>query len=867
MQKYNPHDFENKHYNNWVECSYFASEDNSKKEPFSIILPPPNVTGVLHMGHALTVTIEDIIVRFKRMQGYNVTWVPGTDHAGIATQMVVERELLKEGVSRHQLGREKFLEKVWQTSNKHHDIIINQLKKLGVSLDWDRERFSLDENFNKAVNAVFIELYNKGLVYRSEKLISWCTRCGTALSDLEVSSSLSKSKLYYIKYYLKDSKTEFVVVATTRPETLLGDTAVAVNPNDLRYKNFHNKKVIIPFVNREVPVILDDYVDTSFGTGCLKITPSHDFNDYEIAKKLNLNFVTVINKEGLITEVGLSYKGLTVQEARNKIIKDLEDGNLLVKIEDYENNLSKCSRCDELIEPLLSKQWFIKMDSMAKKAIDAVKNANIKFYPENWWEQTYYNWLENIRDWCVSRQLWWGHRIPVWYCKTCSQVFITDKNPGYCKCGSYEIEQETDVLDTWFSAALWPFVAFGWPVKTKALNTFYPNSLMETGFDIIFFWVARMIMLGLEFMDDVPFKHVLFHAMIRDEKGQKMSKTRGNVIDPLEIINKYGADALRISLASYAGNARDIKLSNSLIENYYFFMNKIWQASNYVFINTNDVEIKEKEDFSSINNFANKAILMSLNNLIINVNEYFNVYALDKICDLIYKFFKNDFCDKYIECSKILLKDATYVSETKEVLAFVHYKSLLIMHPFIPFITEELFLNSKYKKESIMIEKFPEIISSIAYNKELIFFNLMFEIISNIRNIKNLYNINSKIRVYIKSDVYDLNDIRIFLKDILFLEDLIINETNISDGVKILIPGIDIIIPAKDYIDYELEKNRISKKLEKIKKDYDIYNNKLNNSSFLNNASIETIEKDKIKHNDLLVLKTELENALKNLEY
>lgn len=862
MEKYNPKELQ-KYYKTWEK--FFHSENESSKPPFAIILPPPNVTGVLHMGHALTVTIEDVIVRYKRMMGFNTVWLPGTDHAGIATQMVVERELMKQGLSRHDLGREKFLEKVWELSKKHHDVIISQLKQLGVSLDWERERFSLDEKFNKAVNKVFINLYEKGLIYRSEKLISWCSRCGTALSDLEVATSQEKGKLYFLKYFFKDSLKEFLVVATTRPETLFGDMAVAINPNDERFFKYHGRKVIIPFVNREVPIILDDYVDINFGTGCLKITPAHDFNDNELAKKHKLAMTCVIDKNGFMNEEALLYKGLKALDARTKIIIDLEKLGALEKVEDYEMNLSKCSRCDTVLEPLLSKQWFVKMEAMAKKAIDVVKNEEIKFYPRGWWEQTYYNWLENIRDWCLSRQLWWGHRIPVWHCQMCSEFFVSEAKPLKCTCGSDSFEQDSDVLDTWFSAALWPFVAFGWPDKTKELKTFYPNQLMETGFDIIFFWVARMIMFGLEFMDAVPFKHVLFHAMVRDEKGQKMSKTKGNVVDPLNVIEKYSTDALRFSLASYAGNARDIKFSESVIENYHYFMNKIWQASNFVYINTTDYkQIK----LDAVKHFVNRWMLETFNIFLKKIHEEFETYSLDKACEHIYKFFKNDYCDKYIECSKVLLKSEEYSLETKFVLLYVHLETLKILHPFIPYITEELYQNSPLKKySSIMEESFPLFDSKINYEQEVLKFNLMDEIIYSIRNIKATYNINTKIKVFV-SGYKDLENFKEFICMQAGLDEfkIIEAEFSISSSIKFNVKDVLLTIPAGEYIDFNVERERILKKLEKVNKDFSIFNGKLNNPKFLNTASFEIIEKDKIKLTEISKIKLELEKALEMLK-
>ena len=870
--KYDPKEFEKQIYADWESKKYFHGEDKSSKPPFSIVLPPPNVTGALHLGHALVLSIQDTVVRRKRMQGFNTVWFPGTDHAGIATQMVVERELMKEGKTRHDLGREKFLEKVWDVKARHQSIIANQTRTMGVSLDWERERFTLDEHFHKAVYKVFIELYNKGLVYRGEKLISWCTRCGTAISDLEVEQKPEKGKLYYIKYFVKDEPQNYVTVATTRPETLMGDTAVAVNPNDDRFKHLHGKSVIIPFVEREVPIILDEYVDMAFGTGCLKITPAHDFNDYEIGHKHKLEAVTVIDKDGKLNRNAAMFAGLTPKDAREKVLVELENRGALEKIEDYATTTSKCSRCETVIEPLLSKQWFVKMEGMAKRAVDVVKKEKIKFYPRGWWEETYYRWLENIRDWCVSRQLWWGHRIPVWYCNGCEEFAVSETNPNKkCKCGSSEWTQDSDVLDTWFSAALWPFVSPGWPEKTDALKTFYPNSLMETGFDIIFFWIARMIMFGLEFMDDVPFKDVLFHAMIRDEKGQKMSKTRGNVIDPLVMTDKYGVDAFRFTLSSMAGRARDIRLAENTIEGYSHFMNKIWQATKFTFSNAEGFD--RNCDIKKIKDPLNKWIVSRFNSTAEAVNAKFEIYALNDAAELLYKFFWHEFCDWYIEFSKPMLADERTSGETKYVLLYVHREFLKLLHPFTPFITEKLFQEHPLKDgETIMLQKYPEADKKLIHKDVEAEFETVQEFVANVRNIKAIYGFMSKNDVIVVTKKHDklINSISSQIAKIASINKLSVHTSTsgleLKKCIRAVLPELEIYVPAEGLIDFDKEITRLTKKLEVVAKDLNITQAKLNNAGFLEKAGDDVVEKEKGKLKDFTKLDTDLKEAIKTME-
>lgn len=870
---YKPKEFESSIYEEWERQGYFKPINDTTKPSFSIILPPPNVTGILHMGHALTVTIQDIVVRYKRMQGFNTVWVPGTDHAGIATQMVVEREIAKEGLSRHDLGREKFLEKVWETKEKHHDIMVSQMKVLGGSLDWSRERFSLDEGFSKAVNKILLKFSKDGTLYQGERLISWCHRCGTALSDLEVDAKEENGKLYYIKYQIENLK-DTITIATTRPETLLGDTAVAINPNDTRFKHLHNKKVIIPIVNRTVPIILDEHVEMDFGTACLKITPAHDFNDYEIGEKHGLARISVINFDGKMNKNAGQYEGLSTKEARLKILEDLEKLNVLDKIEDYKITMSRCSRCSTRIEPLLSKQWFLKMEKMAKRAVDVVKKEKIKFYPQGWWEQTYYNWLDNIRDWCISRQLWWGHRLPIWYCESCGEAHVLETAPNNeftCKCGSKKFRQDNDVLDTWFSAALWPFVGFDWPENKDALKTFYPNGLMETGFDILFFWVARMIMFGLEFMDDVPFKDVLFHAMLRDKKGQKMSKTKGNVIDPLEVTDKYSVDALRYTLASMAGRSRDVKMDEKQIESANFFMNKIWQASRFVFSKADGLE--KDFDIKTIKHPLNKWVFSKFYTAVQKINTYLTGYDLDHATNEMYKFFWGIYCDWYLEFSKpILEEDNEFQKETQFTLFYVHREALKLMHVIIPFVTEKIYQEHPLKDyDTIMLAKYPEeneTMIDLQIEKD---FQVVMDTLSTLRNMRAVYNINAKVDFIFVSSKYEklLNLYKSAMTRHGNMKSLTIVSTssNIqkSDYIVSVLADIEIYLLARDVIDFDAEKVRLTGKLDKLFKEIERSEKRLNNEKFIQNAQKNVIEKEKDAHKKLLAIKQDLDVAIQNL--
>ena len=689
---YEPHEVEKKWYGEWLDKGYFHADESSPRTPFSIVIPPPNVTGALHMGHALNNTLQDILCRWKRMNGHSVLWMPGTDHAGIATQNVVERQLAAEGKDRHDLGREAFIERVWQWKAESGGQIIGQLKRLGASCDWERERFTMDAGLSKAVRTVFVKLYEDGLIYRDNRLINWCPRCHTALSDIEVEHEEKKGHLWHIRYPVVGQPGRFVTVATTRPETMLGDTAVAVHPEDERYADLHGAKVLLPLVNREIPVVADEYVDREFGTGVVKITPAHDFNDFEVGARHGLDKINVFDESGIINAAGHQYEGLDRFAARTRIVEDLEAAGLLEKIDDHGLSVGGCYRCKTVVEPYLSLQWYVKVGPLAERALQAVKDGRTRILPKQW-ENTYYDWMENIRDWCISRQIWWGHRIPAWFCDHCGHITVSMDDPTVCsQCGSDEIRQETDVLDTWFSSALWPFSTMGWPDKTPELKQFYPTATLVTGFDILFFWVARMMMMGLHFMDEVPFKDVYIHALVRDAHGQKMSKSKGNVIDPLTVIDQYGTDAFRFTLAAFAAQGRDIKLAEERISGYRNFCNKVWNAARFTLMNLEgfepdalvfeDLRLSESDEW----------ILHRLNETARATNQALEEYRFNEAAMTLYQFTWSEFCDWYLELSKQELygDDPIRRRTTQYVLWTVLEHLLRLLHPLMPFITEEI---------------------------------------------------------------------------------------------------------------------------------------------------------------------------------
>ncbi|TSA54867.1 MAG: valine--tRNA ligase, partial [Planctomycetaceae bacterium] len=703
-KSYEPHGVEAKWYKYWLDNNYFRADDKSEKSPFSIVIPPPNVTGMLHMGHALNNVLQDIIVRHKRMQGYNTLWMPGTDHAGIATQNVVEQELASEGITRHDLGREKFIERVWEWKEKYGGVIINQLKRLGCSCDWSRERFTMDEGLTRAVRESFVRLYNDGLIYQGDYIINWCPRCHTAISDLEVEYKEEEGGLWDIRYPFADGEGD-IVVATTRPETMLGDTAVAVNPHDERYKDMIGREVILPLVNKKIPVIADDYVSKEFGSGAVKITPACDPNDFAMAERHGLEIVKIMDERAVINENGGIYRGQDRDECRKNVVRDLEEGGYLVGKEPYIHNVGHCYRCRTAIEPTVSRQWFVKVKPLARAASSAVVKGKTRIIP-SLWEGTYFDWMENIRDWCISRQIWWGHRIPVWYCEDCGGVIASVKDPDSCpECKGNSLRQEEDVLDTWFSSALWPFSTLGWPDKTDALKTFYPTSLLVTGFDILFFWVARMMM-GLYVMKEVPFDAVYLHALVRDEEGHKMSKSSGNIIDPLEMIEKYGTDAFRFTLAAFTAQGRDVKMSEERIEGYRRFVTKIWNATRFSMMSLEDYHAggvePRKDDYS----LCDRWIKDRLNKTTGDVTKYLDEYKFNDAAHSIYNFVWHELCDWYLELIKPVLygkDDPAKKLAAQQTLLMVLKASIKLLHPFMPFVTEEIWQKLGGDGNSVMI--------------------------------------------------------------------------------------------------------------------------------------------------------------------
>jgi len=874
-KKYEPGEVEKRWGRFWEEKNFFHADETRQSPAFSIVIPPPNITGRLHIGHAFNNTLQDILTRWKRMQGCNALWQPGTDHAGIATQNVVEKQLHEEGTGRQDLGREAFVKRVWKWRNESGGTITNQLKKLGCSLDWERDRFTMDEGLSKAVREVFVSLYEEGLIYKGDYIINWCPRCHTALSDLEVEHQDMQGYLYHLKYSIKDSE-DFLVIATTRPETMLGDTAVAVNPNDERYQKYKGKKLILPVLNREIPLIEDDYVDTSFGTGALKVTPAHDPNDFELGRKHQLETINIMNPDGTMNSVASpTYEGLDRFECRKKLISNLKDSGVLIKIEDLNHSVGHCYRCRTVVEPYLSKQWFVKVKPLAEPAMKAVRDGSIKIVPK-FWENTYFEWMENIRDWCISRQIWWGHQIPAWNCKACGEVVVARETPNSCSaCSSTDLVQETDVLDTWFSSALWPFSTLGWPEKTDSLKRFYPTSVLCTGFDILFFWVARMIMMGLKFMGDVPFRDVYIHALIRDAEGQKMSKTKGNVIDPLEVMEQYGTDALRFTLAAFAAQGRDIKLAEDRIEGYRNFCNKLWNASRFVFMNLEDYKgscaLDERSKFSS----ADLWILSRLNRATKEVNEALEAFRFNDAALTVYKFIWNEYCDWYIELTKSKLADPGWKRvAAQNMLIHVLDSALKLLHPFMPFITEEIWQKLPQDEDSIMVSTFPEYReaqTNEAIEKEMA---VIMEVITGIRNIRGEMNLNPglKLNVLVKTENSAIQQTLQYhgeyVRELARVEQL---ETgpNIEKpkvSASSVLGEMDLIIPLEGIMDFQEERKRVEKELKKIEKDLIFLDKKLSNPDFVKKAPVDIIEKDEQRKKSLSLKQAKLEIHLKTIE-
>ena len=868
---YEPKDVERKWYKYWEDNRLFRADSLSDREPFCIVIPPPNVTGTLHMGHALNNTLQDILCRFKKMKGYNVLWQPGTDHAGIATQNVLEKDLASKGTDRHTVGRENFIELVWEWRRKYGGLIINQLKRLGCSCDWSRERFTMDEGLSRAVREVFVHLYEEGLVYRGDYIINWCPRCHTALADIEVEHRETDSFLYHIRYTFEKQKGH-LVVATTRPETLLGDTAVAVNPEDERYKNLSGLRVLLPILNKPIPVIFDKYVDKEFGTGALKITPAHDPNDFEIGDIHQLERIKVIDENGMMNDLAGPYQGMDRFKCREKILEDLKHEGLLEKVEPYRNAIGHCYRCKTMIEPLLSKQWFVKVGPLAEDASKAVRDGKTRIYPANW-ETVYFEWMNNIKDWCVSRQIWWGHRIPAWYCEECGEVHVAREMPLNCQaCKGKNLVQETDVLDTWFSSALWPFSTLGWPDQTDELNTFYPTSVLVTGFDILFFWVARMMMMGLHFMGDIPFKEVYIHALVRDAEGKKMSKSKGNVIDPLEVMDEFGTDAFRFTLAALAAQGRDIKLSEERILGYRHFVNKIWNATRLVLMNLDTEGNVEEKD--RVHSLPDRWILTRLGQVAEEITQAIEDFHFNDAANLCYHFIWHEFCDWYLEMAKQGLygKDRDVKESTKAVAQEVLMGAVKLLHPFMPFVTEEIWEKLPGTEGSIMIARFPEASDYIKDENALKEMSLLMGVITGIRNIRGEMNISPSKKVNILIDVAEKEEADFLSSNLVHIKTLAkVEDATIASGIPkpeasatAVFGQNQIHVLLKGILDFQEERKRLGKQIEKIEKEIKVSNRKLSNKGFLEKAPAEIVEEVREKV-ETMTLK--LEKLNQNLRF
>ncbi len=858
LTTYNPKEIEQQWYTYWEEKGYFHEEVDTEKEPFSIVLPPPNVTGQLHMGHALDNTLQDILIRTKRMQGYNVLWMPGTDHAGIATQVKVEENIMKtEGKSRHDLGREEFLKRVWEWKQEYGSTIVKQIRSLGASCDWTRERFTLDEGYHEAVLKVFVELYEKGLIYRGERITNWCPNCLTALSDIEVEHEDENGHLWHIKYPVIGEEDTFLTVATTRPETMFGDVAVAVNPNDERYAHLVGKELLLPFVNRHIPIIADEYVDQSFGTGCVKITPAHDPNDFEMGQRHNLESIVVMNPDGTMNAGAGHFVNMPRELARKQVVAELEAQGLLEKVEEHGHSVGHCSRCNTTVEPMVSKQWFVSMEPLAKPALEVVRDKSIEFVPERF-TKTYTNWLESIRDWCISRQLWWGHRIPAWYCQECGETIVTTETLTECPHCHGKVEQDPDVLDTWFSSALWPFATMGWPDNTEEVKHWYPTSVMVTGYDIIFFWVARMIFMGLEFKEEIPFKHVFIHGLVRDSQGRKMSKSLGNGINPLEVIEEYGADALRFTLVTGNTPGNDMRFYMERVEANRNFANKIWNASKFVLMNLEGFDesfVPSAEDYT----LADKWILEEYNKTVTNITNNLDKFELGEAASAVYDFIWNTYCDWYIELAKPRLynKEGGRDRQTVQYLLVSILRHMMeLLHPFMPFVTEHIWQHLPHEGESIMVAPWPSTLSMEGFSSAAAHMNVMMDGIKGIRNMRAEMNVPMGKR----SEVI-LVPATEELKGILETHGDYFHTLGWAEKVTVLSPdapkpenatvtvvnGLEVYLLLKDLIDADKEKERIAKEQATVLKEIARLEGKLNNQGFLAKAPEAVVAKEKEK--------------------
>jgi len=866
---YNSQEVEGRWYNWWESKGYFHADVRSDRPPFVMVMPPPNVTGSLHTGHMLNQTVQDVIARRKRMQGFNTLWLPGMDHAGIATQNVVERELQKEGLTRHDLGREKFVQRVWEWKEQYGGIILKQIRRIGSSCDWSRERFTFDEGLSRAVREVFVRLYEEGLIYRGKRLINWCPRCRTALSDLETISQQLDSKLYYLKYPVKDRLDTYVEVATTRPETMLGDTAVAVNPKDSRYNEYKGASVILPLLHREIPFIEDDAVDIEFGTGIVKVTPAHDPTDFEMGQRHGLPQISVIDEDARITAAGGPYQGLDRTEARARVLADLEAQGLLARTEPLKHNVGHCQRCNTVVEPLLSTQWFARMKPLADPAIAAVEDGRTQFVPANF-ANSYFHWMRNIRDWCISRQLWWGHRIPAWYCDECGTMIVSRADVERCsQCNSSNVRQDEDVLDTWFSSGLWAFSTLGWPDQTEDLKIFYPTTLLVTAYDIIFFWVARMMMFGLKFMNNVPFDGIYITGIIRDAERQKMSKSKGNVVDPLEICDRFGTDAVRFALARMGAPGTDISVSDDLLESYRAFATKIWNAARFIFryVDESDRLPARGELKQSQLSIADRWILSRLSKSADEVNRSLEQYNLHEGSRHIYSFFWHEFCDWYLEMIKL------HPERSKPTLLYVFENALRLLHPMMPFITEELWQNLPHKGESIVIAAYPEFEPECVDASLESQMDLIQEIVTKVRNIRSEMNVDPKVTVRVRVATTDseqvklLSEAREYIFKLAQVSELEIVPQLSGDklAARAVAGGLALEVPLTGLIDVQAERTRLQKEIEKTQAEISKLDRKLADASFVERAPEEVVAENRRRSADYQNRAAKLREALERL--
>ncbi len=857
-KNYNPSEIEDRLYQKWLDKKYFHAEVDRSKKPFTIVMPPPNITGKLHMGHALDNTMQDILIRFKRMQGYEALWVPGTDHASISTEVKVTNALKEEGIDKHELGREGFLKRTWEWKKEYGGTITSQLRKIGSSCDWDRERFTMDEGCSKAVQTVFINLYNKGLIYKGSRIVNWCPVCNTSISDAEVEHEEQAGHFWHINYQVVGEEGRFVEIATTRPETLLGDSALAVNPKDDRYKDLIGKQVQLPLTDRTIPVIADEYVDMEFGTGVVKITPAHDPNDFEVGKRHNLPEINILNDDATINNLGGKYAGMDRYEARKAMVADLDALGLLVKVEDHVHNVGTHDRCKTTVEPMIKQQWFVKMDELIKPAVEGVKNGDIELMPASM-DKTYFNWTDNIRDWCISRQLWWGHRIPAYYCKDCGEMTVSAEKVCTCpKCGSTNVEQDPDTLDTWFSSALWPFSTLGWPEKTEELDYFYPTDVLVTGYDIIFFWVIRMIFSGYEHMGKKPFGKVLFHGLVRDSQGRKMSKSLGNGIDPLEVIEKYGADALRYTLITGNAPGNDMRFYWERVEASRNFANKVWNASRFIMMNDPDNKIKTTDEQPDNLTAADKWILSKMNHLIAEVTENMEKYELGIAVAKLNDFIWEEFCDWYIEMVKPRLYNDEDTTKNAAIwtLKTVLIDALKLLHPYMPFITEEIFCNIQDDEESIMISSWPVYDEKFNFPDEEVAIQTIKEAVRNIRNVRAQMNVapSRKAKVYVVSEDALIRDIfengSVFFATLAYASEVAVQSDKSGipdDAVSAVIPGAVLYIPFAELVDIDKEIERLKKEEGRLNGEIKRCEGMLGNEKFISKAPQAKIDEEKAK--------------------